>query len=1109
MIGPERPNASVTRIDAMKGIDHGVEAWFEPVAIRTYPVGPAERCPMFLEGRVYQGSSGRVYPLPVHDSVGKQPIERQYPALHLENRHVYVMVLPELGGRVHIGYDKDARYDFFYRQNQIKPALVGLAGPWISGGVEFNWPQHHRPSTFMPCAWHVEADVDGATLWLSEHEPMTRMKGMHGVRLRPDSALLELRVRLYNRTPQVQTFLWWANVAARVHEAYQSFFPADVRHVADHAKRATSCFPACEDSYYGVRYGLRQANGVPAEERPPLFPLPEGVDANRLDWYANIPVPTSYMVASSAFGFFGGYDHQADAGFVHVADRHVSPGKKQWTWGNHAFGYAWDRNLTEDGGPYVELMAGVYTDNQPDFAFLAPFETKAFSQYWYPIRLIGPPSNATRHAAISIHGDRVGVCPSGAWDDATIEVETAAGTLVRRTPLSPTSPYLESFASAPLAVRVRTGTRVLVEFDAREVRPQPEPIAATEPPEPGQVQSADELYRIGTHLEQYRHATRSPEPYWEEALARDPDDTRCLVALAKREYARGLLETACTRLHRAVSLATDRNPNPYDGEAHYQLGLCMEALERVPEAIEAYGRAAWSYGWKSAALLGMARCLMRVGEWEEALSRLETAKPGLADANALHCMEAAAYRHLGDMRRAGRSADYVLAYDPLDPWALYERMRCAADADRDAAEERLEAAMPDSVQHWIDLALDLRSSGCEADAVEILRGIPGRHPMVAALLGEPVSEADELVGLFPSRLAELIALQRAVDRRPTDWAAHALLGHMYYDKKRYEEAITHWERSVGSRPGQPVVWRCLGVAYANIRQDDDKAQKAYEIALEQQPDNQRLVYEYDQLLKKRGTQPHVRLKNLQRTLVAPVERDDLTLELASLLCFDTRPAEAVELMESHRFAPWEGGEGLALGQHARAHRLMAERALREGDPNLAILEFERALSEPVNLGEARHALANVSDLWVGLGEAMLAAGRHSDAAAWFARAADFEGDFQEMAVQAFSEMTAFRATALRNLGRESESASLLRSLLHYAEGLESSPAKIDYFATSLPDLLLFRPDLRARQVEYAQYLKALAWEGLGDRPAARLLLESVLGRNPNHERAHDLLGRMA
>ena len=196
---------------------------------------------MFLETRVYQGSSGRVYPLPFVDRIAETAIEQSWEAVHVENPYLRLMVLPQIGGRIHVGLDKTNGYDFFYRQNVIKPALVGLAGPWISGGVEFNWPQHHRPATFMPVETEIERHPDGSvTVWCSDHDPMQRMKGMHGVCLYPDRAIVELKVRLYNRTPYQQTFLWWANVAVRVHDDYQAFFPPDVTFVADHAKRAVS-----------------------------------------------------------------------------------------------------------------------------------------------------------------------------------------------------------------------------------------------------------------------------------------------------------------------------------------------------------------------------------------------------------------------------------------------------------------------------------------------------------------------------------------------------------------------------------------------------------------------------------------------------------------------------------------------------------------------------------------------------------------------------------------------------------------------------------------------------------------------------------------------------
>jgi hypothetical protein len=327
-----------------------VQVRVEDLVIPTYLPAPPDKNPMFLEKRVYQGSSGKVYPLPFTDRIAERLVDHKWKAVWIENEFIRAMVLPEIGGRIHLLQDKTNSYDLIYRQPVIKPALVGLAGPWISGGIEFNWPQHHRPATFLPVDFEIEEHADGSkTIWCGDHDPMARMKGMHGVCLHPGRAYLELKVRAYNRTPFVQTFLWWANVATRVHEAYQSFFPPDVDYVADHARRSMSEYPLCQSHYYGVNYAERGPKGVPASEIPRQFVPPhgEGRGASRyapndLSFYANIPVPTSYMCMGSKQDFFGGYDYAADAGIVHYANHHISPGKKQWTWGNHEFGYAWE-----------------------------------------------------------------------------------------------------------------------------------------------------------------------------------------------------------------------------------------------------------------------------------------------------------------------------------------------------------------------------------------------------------------------------------------------------------------------------------------------------------------------------------------------------------------------------------------------------------------------------------------------------------------------------------------------------------------------------------------------------------------------------------------------
>ena len=357
------------------------EVWQERVMIPTYGVGQPEKNPMFLEKRVYQGSSGKVYPLPVIDKILDEKEDKEYTAIWLENDYLRIMVLPELGGRIQRAYDKTNGYDFVYYNEVIKPALVGLAGPWISGGIEFNWPQHHRPTTFAPVDWRILENADGSvSAELSEVDQMYGTKGKMTFTLYPGKAYIEVRGQLYNRTNLPQTFLWWANPAVSVNNDTQSVFPPDVTAVYDHGKRDVISFPMAKGVYYKHDYGA-------------------GTDISR---YRNIPVPTSYMCAHSDYDFVGGYDYGAGAGILHVADHHVSPGKKQWTWGCGDFGQAWDRNLTDANGPYIELMTGMYCDNQPDFAWLAPFEEKTLTQYFMPYKAAGYVKNASRECVLNL-----------------------------------------------------------------------------------------------------------------------------------------------------------------------------------------------------------------------------------------------------------------------------------------------------------------------------------------------------------------------------------------------------------------------------------------------------------------------------------------------------------------------------------------------------------------------------------------------------------------------------------------------------------------------------------------------------------------------------------
>ncbi|MGO4516568.1 DUF5107 domain-containing protein [Terriglobus sp. 2YAB30_2] len=1088
-----------------------VKVWNEPVTILTYKPAAPDKNPLFLEKRIYQGSSGRVYPLPVIDCIATEPGSKTWQAVHLENEYLRLMVMPEIGGRIHVGLDKRTGYDFFYRQNVIKPALVGLAGPWISGGVEFNWPQHHRPATFMPLEVSVErAPDDSITVWCSDHDPMSHLKGMHGICLRTGSAVVEVKVRLYNRTQDTQTFLWWANVATRVHEKYQSFFPEDVRFVADHAKRAVTEYPRSQGTYYGVDYKQRALEGVPLEEMPPCF-VPDGsYPANDLGWYANIPVPTSYMIVGSQGDFFGGYDHARKAGTVAVANHHVAPGKKQWTWGNHEFGYAWDRSLTDDDGPYVELMSGAYTDNQPDFSFLAPGETKAFSQFWYPIGEIGVPNLANVDGALRVERDpeaiTVHVQLTSAKEGCTVIARTAKREFGRwsgdLTPETTWSGRFEHSGSLQgLEVSVIAGDVTLLRYVPDETVPVQAPEVATEPPLPQDVESADELFLTGLHLEQYRHPTRGPETYWLEAIRRDAGDSRCNHMLGRWHLRRGEFEKAEQYLRTAIARLTRRNPNPYDGEPYYNLGLTLRYQQRIAEAYDAFYKSTWNAAWRGPGYHRLAEIDCARGEWPKALDHLDRSLGADADNLSARNLKAVVLKRLGRSEEAQRLLDQTQALDPLEVFGRFLR----------------HGEIPTNPQMQLDLGFDLTRAGLFEEA---LQALPADSPStmvryaradVLRLTGR-VSESTEAYGrasernpdyLFPNRLEELVVLEQALEVNPKDARAAYALGNLLYDRRRHREAIACWEQSVAACPDFPVAWRNLGIAYFNILSDSSKALEAFGRARQCAPADARLLYELDQLRKRTGVALEDRAKSLLKEHGLVERRDDLSVELASLHNSLGRPEQALRILRQRQFQPWEGGEGLVLSEYVRANVLLAQDAL-PAEPQRALELLHAAGSPPRNLSEAKHLLMNLSmiDYWYGVVYAAI--GNMERARESWSRAARYTGDFQQMQVQPVSEMTYWSAMALRQLGQEQEATNLFRKIETYASAMEHQTPKIDYFATSLPAMLLFEIDLKERQTITALFLKAQAAFGLGERQRAMELLEQVEFMDRSHSGAIDM-----
>ncbi len=659
-------------------------------------------------------------------------------------------------------------------------------------------------------------------------DQMYGTKGIAKITLYPGRAYIEIMGQLYNRTPLPQTFLWWANPAVPVNDHTQSIFPPDVHAVMDHGKRDVSRFPIATGVYYKKDYS-------------------DGVDISR---YKNIPVPTSYMAEKSKYDFVGGYDYQKKAGILHVADHHISPGKKQWTWGCGDFGKAWDRNLTDEDGPYVELMTGVYTDNQPDFTWLKPFEEKTFQQYFMPYKAVGQVKNATINAAVNMTAKdgkvKVTVYATGKHM-AKVNVTYDGNTLLEEEALiSPTDIFEKEITYAvedetKLSVCVTEGGQTLVAYtpEKQEIEKLPDPAEAVA--EPDKIATVEELYLAGLHIEQYRHATYLPDPYYLEALKRDPGDIRTNNAYGTLLMRRCNFAEAKKYLEKALERMTKRNPNPYGSEAYYNLGLVKLFLGDKDGAYDDFFKATWSNEQQEMSFYYLAAIDARKGAFAHGLEMIDKGLVKNAHNIKARGLKVYLLRKLGRTEEAKVLAAENLALDPFDFMTGNEM---AIIADSAAQRKELNVLMRDFAQNYLMTARDYAEAGAYAEAVELLDDCKSATPLVRYYqayylekMGNPkeaeakVAQAEKMSPdyCFPNKMEDVPVLRYAAGRYDAGMAAY-YLGNLFFDKLQWQEAVGLWEKAAARYPDFPTVHRNLALAYFNKTGDREAAKREMEKA---------------------------------------------------------------------------------------------------------------------------------------------------------------------------------------------------------------------------------------------------------------------------------------
>ena len=1057
-----------------------------PVVIPTYLAGPPDVNPLFYTGRTYQGAKGLVYPYPMYDNLTDVKQNKTYTEVCLENEYTKVCVLPELGGRIFEAVDKTNGYNFFYKQSVIKPALIGMLGAWISGGVEWNIPHHHRASSFMPVLYRSEEGKDGSkTIYVGEVELRDRLRWAMALTLRPGSSVLEAQMTALNTTPVQNSLLYFANVAVHANENYQIVFPPATQFATQHAKREFSRWPIADTVYNGIDFS-------------------RGVDVSM---WKNHPSAISMFAWNEDDDWLAGYDHGKAAGTMHIADHHTVPGKKFFTWGTGPSGKLWDKILSDTDGPYLELMVGAWSDNQPDYSWLQPYETKSVKQYWYPFRAIGGAKNATREAAVNLELKdgkvRVGFHATQAFKQIRAAVFAGEKAIWQKEgDIDPAHAIVAEFA-APAGVKetelravLSTGGGELVSYRpvALERKALPPPVVP--PAEPAKVKSTEELYLAGLRLEQFHSPALEPDPYYEEALKRDPSDARSNTALGILYIKRGRFSDAELLLRRAATTVTANYTRPKDGDSLYYLGLALKYQGKWKEAEDWLERSAWCYAWQSPAFMQIAEIKGRRGDLEGALAYADRAlltNVGNTRALALKAMV------LAKLNRGGEAAEVrrkLRAIDPIDLRGFSEPAELTTISRSQPAE-------------GLELVVSCLNAGLWREAEQMLDRVPPDVPMVHYYRGLLASQqgqketalahfrkASSLASdyVFPFQIEASEALRAAMAADPRDAHAPYYLGLLLFDRQP-DEAVRLWEKAVALDPKLAIGYRNMAVAYARQENGTAKAVAALEKAIELNPNDALYLFELDRLYEFTQVSVEKRLGMLEKHPTAVEKRDDAMSRLVTLQILGGKNDAAIEVMKRRHFHLWEGGARFNLQDAwTDAHVARGNRRLAAKDYAAALADFEQSIQYPENIEVTRaYRGSRAPESLYLAGVAQQALGR-ADAArkSWREAVAELIGseDNPRASVDGGAVLLYYQGLSLAKLGETARARVLFQSLVEAGNRALKGGEGTEFFAKFGE-----RRSPRARAAQ-AHYVAGLGMLGLNEPAKARAEFAKAVELNP-------------
>ena len=992
--------------------------------IPTYLLGQEDPNPPFQ-----LVASNAVYPYTMLEDLTDHREMKTYKAIILENQYLRATILPELGARLYSLYDKVNKREVFYHNESVKYGLIGLRGAWISGGIEFNFPNGHTTDTVSPVSSRYQKNADGsATVLVGDVDQVSEMYWQVALTLRPGAGRLEQHITLFNPTSVEKLYWYWNNAA----------------------------IPATEDMHF--IYPMREVNPDSLTEFW-SFPIWKGIDYSQ---YKNIRGPTELFGVQIHRNFFGAYYTKSNDGVVHFADYREDTGKKLWSWGVAGNGAIWTKLLTDKDGPYNEIQSGRF-ETQLNQDFMPPQVVESWKEYWYPVQqLNGGFVEATKQFAINVKilpttqpkGEiQVFVSPTEAVKQASLvirvdgkDIKTIGGLsfdpLVTKTFSIPVADIEAAKGKAEVEIIGASGHALLRWSAAEPIDGNPDFVSRVgihpAPEVSDKDRSVEELFLQGV-LEEKEGNWKNAQQLFDETLKRDPTYIPVLCKLATQQYRAANFPLAEKYIERAIQ------QDAAAPQTQYLAGVIYRAAGKTNRAQDAFWTSIRLGRPSPQALVQLGEIALERKDYPRAEHLLRQALSYSPKDVLTQSDLAAALRLSGKLPEAAKVAGGAVDAMPLYPVALAEQWRIfeAQGADLSAtqsAKKMWAQAVGNRMQSYLEAGSwywrlhDWASSDFILHAS--LQNFPSTKisPMVYYYLASNARQegltqraveyaakarAARYDKIFPNRISDAIVLQEALHNDPTDAHAQYFLGNFLFQHGRYEEAEKLWLQAQASGFEYAVLDRNLGVDAWKVQHNLGEAASFYAKAIQLEPQQYRFYVALDKIYAQEGATQE-RAKLFAGAPSGVLDHDPARIQYILLLMQEGQFDQALSLMKDHSFKPWEKGENVH-DIFVFANIQAGRQALAAKKFNLAQEDFERALEYPINLGVGKRDKPRDADAIYWLGEAMKEQGNREGA----------DREWKQIAgrVNGSEWSRYYAALALEGLGQNKEAADAMMAQL--------------------------------------------------------------------------------